>query len=84
MRNVKFYLTSLFFTASIICINGCKKGDTGPVGANGATGPTGPTLQGTLEGHITLADQYGTAVFTGLKNISVSIDRKSTRLNSSH
>lgn len=74
MKNTKFYFTIMLISASIVIINGCKKGDTGPAGANGAAGPAGPNLKGTLEGHITLADQYGTSVFTGLNNISVSID----------
>jgi len=74
MKNTKFYFTIMFIATSIVFINGCKKGDTGPAGA---TGPAGPSLQGTLVGHITLADQYGTSVFTGLKNISVSIDNTS-------
>ncbi len=76
MKNYKFN-PGILLCLFILVLNGCKKGDMGPqgpAGTNGPTGSTGPVLTGTLAGHIMLSDQYGTSVFTGLNNISVSLD----------
>lgn len=55
--------------------NSCtKKGDTGPAGATGATGPAGPSYTGSISGHVSLYDQYGSKVLTGLSTVQLSLN----------
>lgn len=59
------FLLSLFF------VEGCKK-ETGP------QGPAGPALTGTLYGFVTLEDQYGAKVLSGLNATTVTLTIPST------
>jgi hypothetical protein len=47
-------------------------------GPNGPTGPAGPSYIGTISGHVTLFDQYGSRVTTGLSNVSLSLNGNTT------
>ncbi len=57
-----------------------KTGSTGPAGATGAAGPTGPTgatgpaYTAAISGHVSLYDQYGSKILTGLSNVAISLN----------
>ena len=48
-----------------------KTGSTGPAGP---VGPAGPSYTGAISGHVSLYDQYGTKVLTGINSVQVSLD----------
>ena len=67
--------------AIAICVgllSSCTKtGSTGPAGATGPTGPTGatgPAYTGAISGHVSLYDQYGSKILTGLSNVAISLN----------
>lgn len=67
----KINLTYMLALGIAVAFTSCtKKGDTGPAGA---TGPAGPTYTGAISGHISLFDQYGSKVLTGLGNTQLSL-----------
>jgi hypothetical protein len=54
-----------------------KEGPTGPAGATGATGatgPAGPGYTGVISGHVSLYDQYGSRVLTGLAGVQLNLN----------
>jgi hypothetical protein len=63
--SIALIMIILAFSAS------CKKASTGPAGPAGPVGPIGPagTSKGAISGHISLYDQYGTRIFTGLNSV---------------
>ena len=54
--------------ALIVLLNSCaKEGPTGPIG------PAGPNYYGTIAGHVSLYDQYGSRVLTGLDSATLTL-----------
>ena len=43
-------------------------------GPSGATGPAGPSFSGGISGHVSLYDQYGRRVLTGLNTVQLSLN----------
>ncbi len=70
--------TLLLAVACLILLGSCTKsgntGATGAIGATGATGATGPSFIGAISGHVSLFDQYGSKVLTGLHSVQVSFN----------
>ncbi|NDC42822.1 MAG: hypothetical protein EBZ77_14940 [Chitinophagia bacterium] len=61
----------------VVGLASCQKGDTGPAGAAGATGPAGPagpSYVGALVGHVSLFDQYGSRILTGLSSVQLTFN----------
>lgn len=63
-------LIILFFIASLLL---CSCAKEGPNGATGPTGPSGPAYTGYLDGHVTLYDEYGSIILTGLHKVQISL-----------
>ncbi len=62
--------------AAITIAGGCtKNGSTGPAGA---TGPAGPSYTGAISGHVSLYDQYGSKVSTGLNSVQLVVNGTNT------
>jgi hypothetical protein len=60
---VRKYRSVIFVLGIIMLLASCaKEGPTGP------TGPAGPSYTGTISGHLSVYDQYGSQVLTGLAN----------------
>ena len=57
-----------------LALGSCKKEETGPTGPQG---PAGPSLTGNLQGFVSLYDQYGSPILSGLSGIHDSIDGSS-------
>ena len=59
--------------AAAICITSllasCSK-----EGPSGATGPAGPSFSGGISGHVSLYDQYGSKVLSGLNTVQLSLN----------
>ena len=68
-KKIVFILAVGAVTALASC---SKKGDTGPAG------PAGPTYTGAISGHVTLYDQYGTKVLSGLNAVQLSLSGGAT------
>ncbi len=69
----KFQLVSMLLLIAVAFTN-CKKDSTeGPQGVQGAQGPAGPLLTGTLEGYVSLWDQYGGRILTSQAGDTVSL-----------
>ncbi|MEI8278933.1 MAG: carboxypeptidase-like regulatory domain-containing protein [Bacteroidota bacterium] len=78
MKSLNAVLTVVLLT----CLLSCQKGDTGPAGNNGTNGTNGlpgPAYVGSINGHISLFDQYGSKVLIGLTGIQVSISSNPIR-----
>ena len=62
----------VILAASILLLASCaKEGPTGP------TGPAGPVFYGTISGHVSLYDKYGSEVLTGLNVVNVTLSTSS-------
>jgi len=87
MKKIK--LAALLLLTAVAFTN-CKKdtstGPTGATGANGANGTTGATgatgtaLTGTLEGYVTLWDQYGGRILTNQSGDTVALVGTTTKV----
>ncbi|MEO6883203.1 MAG: carboxypeptidase-like regulatory domain-containing protein [Bacteroidia bacterium] len=54
-----------------LMFSSCSK--DGSAGPTGSQGPSGPNLQGSIYGYISFYNQYGTKLFSNLKNAKVSL-----------
>ncbi len=61
-------IASIFFSCA-------KEGPTGPTGATGAIGPSGPAYTGVINGHVSLYDQYGSKIISGLKGVTLLFNK---------
>ena len=67
MRKLKLLpVVSIGF--SVLMASCAKEGPTGP------TGPAGPAYTGAISGHVSLYDQYGSKVLTGLSTAQLSLN----------
>ncbi len=73
MRNHKLAVAAL----SIISLfaSCAKEGPTGP------TGPAGPSYVGSISGHVSLFDQYGVKVLTGVDSVRLTISGTTAYIN---
>ncbi len=62
--NIHFILVFGFFLFAASC---AKEGPNGP------TGPAGPSYTGNISGHVSLYDQYGSPVLTGLNKVQITL-----------
>ncbi len=83
MKKIKIFRIKLICLSNIVIfavllLNSCTKiGPIGPAGPTGPTGPQGPkgsTYLGSVAGYITLYDQYGYPVLSGLSGINIVVD----------
>lgn len=79
----KFNICKLTIVGFSLAFASCTKdGSTGPAGPAGPTGPAGPSYVGAIDGHVTLFDQYGSRVLTGLQNVTLSLNGTSVPVDS--
>jgi hypothetical protein len=77
----KLLLPSIVALAAILSLSNCKKDTaTGPAGPQGATGANGTALTGTLEGYVTLWDQYGARILGNQDGDTVALVGTSTKV----
>jgi hypothetical protein len=75
---LKINISSIIAIGMIASLSACtKKGDTG---ATGPAGAAGPSYTGAISGHVSLYDQYGSKVLTGLESAQISLNG-STAIN---
>ena len=67
---------------SIAFVSCTKDGTAGAAGPIGPTGATGPSFVGAIQGHVSLFDQYGSRVLTGLKNVQLVLSGHSVPVDS--
>jgi hypothetical protein len=65
---------SLHLIVSLVVLSAvsCKK-TTGPTGPAGPTGSAGPSFKGAINGHVRLYDQYGSRLFSGYNNVTLTL-----------
>src|SRR5437763_1709935 len=70
----KLYPAIILASCIIASLGSCtKKGNTGPTGPTGPAGPTGPSFKGVINGHVSIYDQYGSKMFTGLNGVQLTL-----------
>ena len=72
IKKISIYLLAAAMSAGFASCT--KNGSTGATGATGPAGPAGPAYTGAIDGHVTLYDQYGTKVLSGLSAVTLSVD----------
>ncbi len=71
---VKNYFRLFVFLLLTGCAASCtKKGDTGPAGPAGPSGTSSTSGVGEIYGHVSLYDQYGSRLYTGLNNVKLTL-----------
>jgi len=73
LRN--YYSLSLFLGGVLLLSSCAKEGPTGP------TGPAGPAYTGTISGHVSLYDQYGSKVLLNLDSVKLTLSGTTTAIN---
>ncbi len=66
MKNNNFAL--VIALAVIFLVSSCAK-----EGPSGPTGPAGPSYTGSISGHVSLYDQYGSRVLTGIDSVKITL-----------
>ncbi len=75
------FISSSFLLPALVLVMGissCTKSKDGATGPAGPVGPAGPSYIGAISGHVSLFDQYGSKVLTGLGNVYLAFDGYST------
>jgi len=64
-------LFAFILPGAMLLMASCAK--EGPTGPAGPTGPSGPAYTGAISGHVSLFDQYGSKVLTGLSAVRLTL-----------